>query len=163
MSELVKGTEQKTINILGTPYEIIEQSEKENPKLKDAVGICEQYSKKIVLSDWLSNPTDEMAVENPEEFRKKVLRHEIIHAFLGESGLRNESEWAENEEMVDWFANQFEKIHRAFREVGALENVPVVRWSDEESASFERLLGALKAIRPLIPRSEIERMEVDAE
>lgn len=149
-----------TINILGTPYKIIEQSEKDNPKLKDAAGICEQYSKKIILSDWLSNPTDEMAVENPEEYRKKVLRHEIIHAFLGESGLRESSEWAENEEMVDWFAIQFEKIYRAFREVGAIGNMPVIRWSEEESASFERLFGTLKAVHPLIPRSEVERMEV---
>lgn len=38
------------------------------------------------------------------------MRHELIHAFLGESGLRSDSEWAENEEMVDYFAIQFEKI-----------------------------------------------------
>lgn len=111
-----------TINILGTPYEVIEQSESENPKLEDACGLCEQYSKKIILADYLRDPKEEMAVEHPEEFRKKVLRHEIIHAFLGESGLRGESSWAENEEMVDWFAIQFEKIYQVFRETGAVEN-----------------------------------------
>ena len=116
-----------TINILGTPYEIIEQSPEENPKLEEACGVCEQYSKKIILADFLRDPKDKMTVEYPEEFRKKVLRHEIIHAFLGESGLRGESEWAESEEMVDWFAIQFEKIHKAFEEANALEHSLIVK------------------------------------
>lgn len=30
----------KYINILGTQYEVIKQTEKENPKLKDANGSC---------------------------------------------------------------------------------------------------------------------------
>lgn len=108
------------INILGTDYEIIRQSPKENPKLNEAVGLCEQYSKKIIILDEETSKDDVMLVENPEEFFKKVLRHEIIHAFLGESGLRSSSEWAENEEMVDFFAIQFEKIYKAFQEVGAI-------------------------------------------
>ena len=58
-----------------------------------------------------------MVVENVEELEKKVLRHEIIHAYLGESGLRSSSEWAENEEMVDWFAIQFPKILKTFSEL----------------------------------------------
>lgn len=115
-----------TINILGTPYEVIEQSPEENPKLEEACGICEQYSKKIILADYLREPKDKMTVEYPEEFRKKVLRHEIIHAFLGESGLRGESSWAEDEEMIDWLAIQFEKIYKAFEETNALENSLIV-------------------------------------
>lgn len=127
-----------TINILGTPYELIEQSEKENPKLEEADGICEQYSKKIVIADYLREPTDKMTVENHEEFRKKVIRHEIIHAFLGENGLRSCSDWAENEEMVDWFAIMFEKLYRAFNEAGALK----------ETVKATRSLGdALKNIQ----------------
>lgn len=63
---------------------------------------------------------DVMAVENIEEFKKKVLRHEIIHAFFGESGLRSCSEYAEDEELVDWIAIQFPKILKAFEQVGAL-------------------------------------------
>lgn len=111
-----------TINILGTPYTIIEQSEKDNPKLKDSDGLCEQYSKKIILSSDIRTSEDVMTVENVDEYRKNVLRHEIIHAFLGESGLRGNSEWAENEEMVDWFAIQFEKLCRAFAEAAGRIN-----------------------------------------
>lgn len=153
MSGLIKDSvitlDPPTINILGTPYKLIEQSEKENPKLEDACGLCEQYSKRIILADYLRDPADKMAVENPEEFRKKVLRHEIIHAFLGESGLRGESEWAENEEMVDWFSIQFEKIYRAFVEAGALEG------NSEGIAQEDRLLrydfgSAVPVITPFV-------------
>ena len=43
-----------------------------------------------------------------------MIRHEIIHAFLYESGMKECSSatqsWVENEEMVDWFAIQIPKI-----------------------------------------------------
>ena len=52
-----------------------------------------------------------------ESFRKKVARHEIIHAFLYESGLSHNSEWANNEEMIDWIAIQFSKMLKAFEEI----------------------------------------------
>lgn len=132
-----------TINILGTTYTIIEQSEKDNPKLKDSDGLCEQYSKKIIISSDIRTSEDVMTVENVEEYRKKVLRHEIIHAFLGESGLRSNSEWAENEEMVDWFAIQFEKLHQAFEAAGALENALVV-----ECDAWERFAKAAGQVSP---------------
>lgn len=108
----------KKVNILGTEYNIIFQSEEENPKLKNCDGLCEQYSKDIVVSDFSNTQNDIMCVENLEEYKKKVLRHEIIHAFFGESGLRSSSEFAENEELVDWIAIQFPKIQKVFEELG---------------------------------------------
>lgn len=56
---------------------------------------------------------------------KKTLRHEIIHAFLTESGLHGntynvDGGWAMNEEMVDWFAIQSPKIMRVFEELEVL-------------------------------------------
>ena len=110
----------KRINILGTEYEVLTQAEADNPKLRDNAGICELYSKKIVLSDLSEAEKDEMCVENMEEFKRQVLRHEIIHAFFGESGLRGSSSYAENEELVDWIAIQFPKLLKAFTEAGAL-------------------------------------------
>ena len=110
----------QVVNILGTEYEIHRQSSKENPKLEECNGICEQYSKKIVLNTLEEEKQDVMIVDNVEELEKKVLRHEIIHAYLGESGLRGSSEWAENEEMVDWFAIQFPKILKTFSELSIL-------------------------------------------
>jgi hypothetical protein len=54
---------------------------------------------------------------------RETIRHEIVHAFLNESGLGwnalpNERAWAKNEEMVDWIAIQFPKIAKVFRELG---------------------------------------------
>ena len=111
----------KTVNILGTEYQIIVQSEEENPKLKDCNGLCEQYSKKIILSDFKGVENDPMTVENFQAFKDKVLRHEIIHAFFGESGLRSQSAYAENEELVDWLAIQTPKIFKVFKELNILE------------------------------------------
>lgn len=79
------------VNILGTEYSIHKKSAKENPKLEDNNGICEQYSKEIILNILEEEKQDVMIVENVEEFEKKTLRHEIIHAYLGESGLRSSS------------------------------------------------------------------------
>ena len=96
------------VNILGTEYEIIEQTEKENPKLKDSNAICEIYSHKIILNADVKE--DEMSYENFKEYKERVLRHEIIHAFFAESGLRSNCEYAESEELVDWIAIQLPKI-----------------------------------------------------
>lgn len=104
----------KTINILGTKYKIIISNEKKNKKLIDANGLCEQYAKQIILDDFSHAEKDIMIVDNLQGFKDKVLRHEIIHAFIGESGLRNNTGWAENEEMVDWFAIQYPKIKKVF-------------------------------------------------
>lgn len=103
------------INILGTEYVVVRQKEEENLKLKEAIGLCEVYSKKIVLREIEEN---ENSYEHLEEWKKKIFRHEIIHAFFAESGLRNESDYAENEELVDWIAIQFHKIEKVFNELG---------------------------------------------
>lgn len=106
-----------TINILGADYTIKRQTKAENPKLENAWGFCEQYSKEIVVDTFEEEKKNVMVVNNFEEFEKKVMRHEIIHAFLGESGLKSNSDWAENEEMIDWFAIQAPKLFKAFKEL----------------------------------------------
>lgn len=106
-----------TVNVLGTDYEIIMRPESENdPKLADASGYFEPHSKKLVVRDFV--PTAQ-TVESPDDFKKKVLRHELTHAFLHESGIRACS-WGDNEEIVDWIALQGPKIYRAWKEAGAL-------------------------------------------
>lgn len=110
------------VNILGTKYKIIDRAEAEDPKLKENDGYCDSSSKEIVL---LIYPEDVMNKADLERVRQKVLRHEIIHAFLCESGLEVNTAiytggWAQNEEMVDWIAIQFPKILKVFKEVDAI-------------------------------------------
>jgi len=109
------------VNILGTEYTIIEETEDVNPKLKDANGLCEIYEKVISVvpvDDYANEPS---AFNNIRAFYNKVLRHEVIHAFFAESGLRSNSDFAENEELVDWIAIQFPKIAKVFKELGVEE------------------------------------------
>ena len=106
------------VNILGTDYEIVKQTSEENPKLKNANGLCEMYAHKIVLEDY--DHTGLTMYDNLEAYDKKVLRHEIVHAFFAESGLRSSCNYAECEELVDWIAIQFPKMLKVFQEVDAL-------------------------------------------
>lgn len=51
------------------------------------------------------------------------MRHEIIHAFLFESGLSENfthPEYGHDETYVDWIASQFPKMCEVFKEVGCL-------------------------------------------
>ena len=105
------------VNILGTKYDILFQKESENPKLETANGLCEYYSKKLIVNDHEPSQTH---FENMDAFQRRVLRHEITHAFLAESGLRSNCDWADNEEMVDWIAIQLPKMYKACVEAHAI-------------------------------------------
>lgn len=109
------------VNILGTDYEIIRKKEVDEPKLEDADGFCDTSIKQIVVEIFEKEP---MSIEDLCYYAKKVMRHEIIHAFIYESGLWNNSGdvkgWAVNEEMVDWIAIQFPKMLKAFQEADCL-------------------------------------------
>lgn len=122
MEEYMAYKNTKNVSILGTIYTIKEQTEAENELLKDKDGYCDVTSKEIVIVD-LSKV--ECEIKNPEWYRRKLLRHEIIHAFLSESGLDECTNWEDttkhNEQMVDWFAIQFPKMMDAFIEAGCLD------------------------------------------
>ena len=104
--------EKKTINILGTEYTIETHkiSEDEAMQKNQWSGYCDEEQKLIVIADMTEKEYVNIATEEAQErYRKRTLRNEIIHAFLNESGLSDNSNflsiaWAKNEEMVDWFA-----------------------------------------------------------
>lgn len=106
------------INILGTEYKVLFRDEKNKPKLKKADGYIDTSVKEIVVGIF---EKDEMSIEDLASYQKKVLRHEIIHAFLYESGLWNNSgtaeAWGVSEEITDWFALQSPKIFALFKEL----------------------------------------------
>ncbi len=108
-----------TVNILGQEYEIIKRNKAEDLKLECSDGYCETYSKKLVINDF---EPDKDTVEKSDLYKEKVIRHEIIHAFLHESGLDSNSDWARNEEIVDWIAIQGLKLYKAWKEAGAVNH-----------------------------------------
>lgn len=105
-----------TIDILGSKYSVTQSNENDDPCLKDCDGYCDHTVKKIVIDTFKAEP---MSVENLDEYTKKITRHELVHAFLFESGLGGES-WANNEEVVDWIAFQFPKMLEAMKNADAL-------------------------------------------
>lgn len=112
------------VNILGTEYEIVKGAKKDYPTLRNYDGYTDTSINQIVVLDCETLEKDDRSIKDLTSYEKKVTRHEIIHAFLYESGLWVNSngveEWAMNEEMIDWLAIQFSKIYKAFIEADAL-------------------------------------------
>lgn len=105
------------INVLGTEYKVIFQSKKENEKLSKVDGYCDFYVKKIYVSIF---EKDFWSVEDLERYKNKVVRHEILHAFMYESGLDVESNFARDEVLIDWLAIQIPKITKLFEKKGVM-------------------------------------------
>ncbi len=101
-------------DVLGTEYEINITNADNEPYLNDMDGYCDETTKTIVVDEM---KPDSHSKKDLKDYQNKVLRHEIIHAFLFESGLAGSSPWARNEEMVDWIASQFPKIKKVFEDL----------------------------------------------
>jgi hypothetical protein len=114
----------KTVRILGVNYKVqTNVPVSKDIGLTNRFGYCAYMNHRIVVADL--NTIDGWAEESEEVKQaqiKATLRHEVIHAFLHESGLSGSSvtdvPWAINEEMVDWIALQFPKISKVFKELG---------------------------------------------
>lgn len=116
------------INVLGTDYEICKKKYKEESRFEkdDIDGYCNGLSKKIVYCDMKTHPNFESESEEAlEACEKEILRHEVFHAFLNESGLADntmhfDGGWSRNEEMIDWFAIQSPKIFKVYQKINIL-------------------------------------------
>ena len=107
------------INVLGTEYTLIETNDKADPRLASVGdGYCDTSTKECVVDEMAV--TDVNCKANLPFYKKSVIRHELIHAFLFESGLDVSSDWAAQEEMVDWIAIQFPKLLEAFKTADCL-------------------------------------------
>ena len=109
------------LNILGTDYtiEILSAADDAYLREKECDGYCDKTSKRIVVR--AEDETNEL--ENYDVYKKTCLRHEIIHAFLFESGLQQNfkhDQWGHDETMIDWVAVQFPKLQKAFAEADCL-------------------------------------------
>lgn len=75
------------VNILGTEYSIKFGDENKYPALNGIDGYCDSSTKEIVVDDMKKSESDICAKGNLAECQKTCIRHEIIHAFMEESGL----------------------------------------------------------------------------
>lgn len=107
----------KQVSVLGVMYTIKEMNKVEDPVLEEWDGYCDDTIKVCVIDNM--DTTDVSSKKNMTAYKQKVIRHELVHAFLFESGLA-ENSWASNEEIVDWIAGMFPKMMVAFNNVDAL-------------------------------------------
>ena len=91
------------IDVMGTKYTVYTNVPKDDKRLEDSDGYIMPEFKYIVLDK-----------NNVPKHQEHVLRHELVHAFLHESGLDVES-WATNEEIVDWIALQTFKMNKTIK------------------------------------------------
>ena len=108
-----------TVNILGTFYRIEITTPDKDVRMADKDGLTDPSTKRILINDFSKvrasdDPADRL--DNLSWFRNQVLRHEIIHAFLTESGVVD-AFW-HTEDMVNWLAYMEPRLHAAFVDAG---------------------------------------------
>lgn len=107
------------VNILGSVwrFDYIAAEEDKTPIL-GVSGYCDPTVKRIVV---YKAPKD-ATVRDVGVTERATARHEVLHAYLYESGLGEEMRGVNghDEQIIDWFANQAMKIYGTYRELGVL-------------------------------------------
>lgn len=111
------------LDILGTPYTVRLRTPEQDKILEECAGYCDHTTHEIVIEAQTEKCYD--CVKEYPAYQRRVLRHEIIHAFLFESGLGGDATYQQDGEthpelMVDWFARQAPKIFAAYQTAGAM-------------------------------------------
>jgi hypothetical protein len=105
------------VNVLGTEYEIIMATEKDEEYLENCDGKCCYYTKRLYIEKEPFGKYKDSDFDTAEHL-KLVKRHEIIHAFNNESG--NNLTEINKERWVSYVAIMFPKMLEAFTEAGAI-------------------------------------------
>lgn len=125
---MAKKKRLSSIEVMGTTYQVDYRTEEEDPYLEEALGYCDKYLKLIVIDDDKYDLED-MIKKGGDQWKysfdclqKKVLRHELTHAFVTECGLSESSylQWANNEELIDFLAINATKLVELYKKAGAL-------------------------------------------
>lgn len=106
-----------TINVLGREWKVLVIKPEEDERLSDCDGFTDWTALQIVIGD----RREESTLEYPLGYLFKVLRHEIVHAFMFESGLGENWEHSsgQDEMIVDWIAMQIHKIENVCNDAEA--------------------------------------------
>lgn len=120
ISEVKDMKDNIKINVLGTEYDVEFLDERDEAmKALNADGYTDFSIKSIKV---LKNKEEDDATKQKDriKYQNRVLRHELIHAFLFESGIDDGMQF-HNEECVDFFAMQYEKLAKIFEYAGCWE------------------------------------------
>lgn len=138
MGNYTTGPRVSKIDVLGITYDIKVCPRDEDPYLNDnpgCGGYCDTDAKVIVLPDFTDDRYYKRQHLTPKAIdnRWKVgMRHELVHAFLAESGLDDNAltwnhSWTNNEEMSDWIAIMGPRLIKAWQKCGCLDEEPATK------------------------------------
>lgn len=102
------------INILGTEYSVLTKNEENDELLRNCNGYCDASVKEIIVCNMEKQKDDCRAVKDMSKYVRTVLTHEVVHAFLYESGL---GLLYQDETLVEWIGLQLEKIYFTSQEL----------------------------------------------
>lgn len=111
-----------TFDVLGSEWRLFIGDSAEFPYLEDMDGYTDKTERFIVVS----KPGEDCQLADYQWYQKKIIRHEVIHAFLFESGLHENmspgisQSGGHPELLVDWVAVQFPKILKVYQELDVL-------------------------------------------
>lgn len=140
--------EKHELDILGTGYtfQFVESHSKE---LDHGAGIYKHRTKEIFI--------DGEHVKNDKIDGERVILHELLHAYLAESGLMK---YSEDELLVDWIASQWDKIAWTYAQAKGFK-----MYLSEEEITKERNFKMSKyeneADKGDIGMNEIEKIHMD--
>lgn len=105
----------KEIEILGTVYQLLVDND--GMDQQNADGVCRCYAKRIQVRPPEKMLCQDDGLEAKSSRYREVLRHELIHAILFESGL---GDYCDDETLVDWLAKMAPRLIELFEEEGCL-------------------------------------------
>ena len=102
-----------TIPIHGHLWLVRFNTPEEEPEFEKCYGFTDFTAEEIAINSKIDG-----TISNKKVFTLKVLRHEIIHAFMQRCGLHicYENSEKDNEVTVDWFAIQWHELNTAIEE-----------------------------------------------
>lgn len=107
-----------SINILGTEYvlHICPESKDERFGNFGCTGFCDHSTKELFVSNFIEFKNKDISVSDIRYVIRTSIKHEMVHAFMYESGLGEDWEHkdvGQEETVVDWIARQLDKMNTA--------------------------------------------------
>lgn len=112
-------------DVLGSEYTLRFIPEDKDPQLDNSNAYCDSCGSTIVIDDLskLKDLCPDAFISKDMVNRLKVtIRHELIHAFMHESGITTCSHlpWAHDETLVEWLAVQLPKMAKTMQDLKVL-------------------------------------------
>lgn len=101
------------VDVLGVMYDVLFRNQDDDKRLIECEGFCDKTTKTIVVDNFSGGESSNLGFGDKDSYISDIVRHEMVHAFLNESGLQSSSEWARNEEAIDWISLQLPKMVKA--------------------------------------------------